>query len=345
MITPAVARLIIRHFDSIDDAVSRRLTSKRPWSEPALTSCLCDLLDEDVQQHTTLSYPLVRLNQDLADLDGLHSVTCEIQTHQYDQAVEAWVTHADLGLVIRNEDHILPANSRQVAWLLQAKRIYPDNRNPLVYSESSRVGSRSPQQRERMEQLMQAVGVPFIQYLIYCPRPSQFDQTLDRKLAHIRTQALAGSVFDYTLGLELHEALLQRESSLAAGLIVSNVHDAPRSLGSIHSRMLGTVAPFSWFVTGHFAALPRIENSERWTFSNRLSDSLQSHRRSAASELADTWAHGIVTGQAEAIRNVLQRHIQGPKDEPIQFLPSHTLTITITVGAALGPDSRQFRHE
>lgn len=49
MISLKAIRLILRHFDSIDYCVSKRLMRKRPWSEPALTSLLCDLLDQDDQ--------------------------------------------------------------------------------------------------------------------------------------------------------------------------------------------------------------------------------------------------------------------------------------------------------
>jgi hypothetical protein len=41
MISPEAARLIIRHFDVIDQAVSARTARKRPWLEVAITSYLC----------------------------------------------------------------------------------------------------------------------------------------------------------------------------------------------------------------------------------------------------------------------------------------------------------------
>jgi hypothetical protein len=45
MLSPRAVRLVLRHFDAIDQAISQRLTRKRPWGEEALTHLLCDLLD------------------------------------------------------------------------------------------------------------------------------------------------------------------------------------------------------------------------------------------------------------------------------------------------------------
>src|SRR5579862_6669471 len=131
MITPKAAHLLIRHFDSLDRAVSKRLTRKRPWSEPALTSLLCDLLDADTQADEPLEYPMASLNFDLQKLEGLLRISLQIQTHEYDARMERWVTQADLGLVVNLIDHLMPKESWSISWLLQAKRLYPDSRNPL----------------------------------------------------------------------------------------------------------------------------------------------------------------------------------------------------------------------
>ena len=151
MITPKAIHLIIQHFDALDQAVSKHLNRKRPWSEPALTSLLCDLLDQDVQEEENLSYSTADLNQDLAEIDGLMKITFAVDTHEYDASMEHWVTQADLGFVINFQDHLLPDESWSLPWLLQAKRLYPVQRNPLKYTEISRFSGIDPKQQQRIE--------------------------------------------------------------------------------------------------------------------------------------------------------------------------------------------------
>src|SRR5437762_2342562 len=140
MIPPKAIRLIIRHLDSLDRVVSRRMGRKRPWLETGLTSYLCDLLDDDTQAEERLDYPLDELNRDLGNLDGLLRATFRVDTHEYAPQLERWVTQADLGFVINVIDHLLPDHSWSIAWLLQAKRLTPDHHGKAQYSESSRFG-------------------------------------------------------------------------------------------------------------------------------------------------------------------------------------------------------------
>jgi len=70
MISPKAVNLIIKHFDAIDEAVTKKMVRNRPWSETALTSLLCDLLDEKTQDEEILRYTLKELNHELYELDG-----------------------------------------------------------------------------------------------------------------------------------------------------------------------------------------------------------------------------------------------------------------------------------
>lgn len=186
MVSPKAVRLIIQHLDAIDEAVSKRMVVKRPWGEPALTSLLCDLMDADTQDETRLRYTLEQLNADLVKLDGLLSVSFQIDTHEYTPDMERWVTQADLGIVVRFSDYLLPEESWSIAWLLQAKRLYPDNTNPLTYSERSRFRGYDQDQAERMKKVEEIVGIPFIRYLLFCPRPAALPVELKAKLTHLR---------------------------------------------------------------------------------------------------------------------------------------------------------------
>jgi hypothetical protein len=334
MLTPKTNHLLIRHFDSLDRAVSKRLTRKRPWPEPALTSLLCDLLDSDTQADEPLDYPLSALNVDLQKFEGLLKVSVQIQTHEYDPAMERWVTQADLGLVINVIDHLSPNESWNISWLLQAKRLYPDCRNPLRYSEASRFGGIDAKQAQRIARLIEAVEVPFVTYLLYCPRPAALDQLVQSKLAYLRNQSLTHHIFDYTFGQELYNDLGTTESTLAAGLFTCEPGDLPMNLGQVHRQVLRGCSPLSWFLTSHFqnAGARHIPGQVDRRFPGRLPN------------VPEQRAKGIVTGDAETIR-WLVRALAETDEGPFPVLPHHTLTIEIEIGGDLDPERRRIREE
>lgn len=104
MISPQAIRLLLQHFDSLDRSLSRRLVRKRPWDEEALTSLLCDLLDEDCQQDENVQYPIISLLEDLSATDEPISFSASINTHSYPKSVERYVTQSDIGLIVEYQD-------------------------------------------------------------------------------------------------------------------------------------------------------------------------------------------------------------------------------------------------
>jgi hypothetical protein len=336
MLTPKATHLLIRHFDSLDRAVAKRLMRKRPWAEPALTSLLCDLLDSDTQADEPLDYPLSSLNIDLKKLEGLLKVSAQIQTHEYDASTERWVTQADLGLVINVTDHLVPKESWRISWLLQAKRLYPDSRNPLQYSEASRFGGIDAKQAQRIERLIETVQVPFVNYLLYCPLPAGLGQLVQSKLAYLRNRKLTSNIFDFALGQELYEDLGTAESTLAAGLFICSPEDLPTNLGEVHRQILTTCIPFSWFLAS------QLQNG-----GDRLirPDVLRRRREeSPAPTGSEQRADGIVSGEAETIKWLI-RTLGETNEGPFPVLPRHTLTIDIEIGGDLDPEYRRIRED
>jgi hypothetical protein len=330
---------MLRHFDAIDEAVSRRLTRKRPWSEPALTSLLCDLLDEDVQNEEALAYSLEELNKDLAAMDGLFSMSFKIDTHEYDGAVERWITQADLGLIIKCENYLMSSDSWEACWLLQAKRAYPDSRNPPVFSDRSRFAAYDPAQHVRIEQLQQTVGHDFVRYLFYAPRPSALDPTYRAKLAYLRSRRLAEDIFDYTLGLELREELGSPNSTLAGGLWVAPISSFPSNVAALHREVLQPYSPFAWFLVGHFYS--------RHGVRDQLMQGPAGHpsSRPPRRRPSDTdWACDIVRGERDAITRLIKT-MHTDNAGPFPILPTHTMTVRIAVGESLHPDRRFIADE
>lgn len=344
MISPRTIHLLIRHFDSIDAAVSKRMVRKRPWLETALTSFLCDLLDEEVQSEEKLDYPLETLNHDLAQGDGATHVSFLIETHEYGPDVERWITQSDLGLVINYRDYMLPEDSWSVAWLLQAKRLTPNPGDFRTYTESSRFGGMDAEQKKRINTLRGAVGIDFILYLLYSPRPSFLDEVTQKKLAHLRTKYLTNDIYDFTLGLELRDDFLSGNSTLAAGLFISEIDHLARNLGTLHAQILNGCWPFSWFLAVHFASGIRRDHIRPEGARVKIYPDGRPHRIRRPEEQNAEWAHGIVKGDPTAIRRV-QTTLGIERDTEFRFLPAHTLVIDIAVGRDLNPEFRTINLE
>ncbi len=336
MLSPTAFELLIKYFDGVDSAVARRLSRKRPWLETALTSLLCDLLDDETQEDEPLDYTLGALNTELRALDGLVEVHVRLETHEYPPAVERWVTQSDLGFVLEFNDLLLPDESWTASWLLQAKRLYPQSRNPLRYSESSSFDGVDAEQKKRIDQLVQQVGLPFIKYLLYCPRPIQLDDATRLKLTYLRNRTLSGNIFDYTPGLQIHRELGLSDNSLAAGLFVVSPDELPNTFGQVHSQVLNGVTPFSWFLAQQFAG-------GRPEVGHRNHDERLRRRPDAPDDDGPDydWAHGIVTGDPCAVDRVLT--VFQDRSQPIPFLPPHTLTVGVSIGRNIDPNERRIR--
>ncbi len=337
MISPGAVKLVIRHFDAIDRAVAKPLMYKKPWHEPALTSRLCALLDEETQQEYNINYSTPELNHDLAEMDGLLSFSLTLDTHEYGAHFEGWVTQADLGLLIKFEDELIPSDSWTVPWLLQAKRLYPSRQNPIAYDESCKFTAVDKDQRDRMKELQKIIGVDFIRYLLYCPRPSLLDTTTALKLTHLRNRNLGENIFDFTLGLLLREELSKKDSSLAAGLFVTSSIEVPSNLGNIHERMLHSCFPFSWFLASHLI------RDRSFGISPSMRDQRLGGPGGDPRNERTEWAEGIVTGNPEVVECLI--HKLGKNMKPFPVLPPHTLTVSVSVGRDLDPETRKIRRE
>jgi hypothetical protein len=251
MLSPRAVAILLRHFDAIDEAVSSRMTRKRPWNEEALTALLCDLLDGDTQFEENIGYTLRQVHEDLAKSDEPLAVQFRIETRQYPKHLERWVTQSDLGLIVNYEDQFASARSVRRAWLLQAKRVFPLADGE--YELASKFDSTDADQTARMRILQDWAGIDFIRYLLYCPRPKSLRPPVREALNQMRTNALDGPIFDYTLGLQLRDDLLSEKPTVAAGMFVARLDAMPKTLGETHAALFRSCTPFSWFIIQHLS--------------------------------------------------------------------------------------------
>ena len=342
MITPEATNLLLKHFDAIDRAVSRLAMRPRPWSEVALTSYLCDLLDQDTQADQGLRYTVHELNADLARVDGLLSVRLRIDTHEYPPEFERWVTQSDIGLVLNFVDELLPHESWSRAWLLQAKRITPDRSPPPEYSVRSRLASVSSAQTQRIRTLNDVLGPNAVCYLVYGPRPEHLEKTTAQQLLHLRRKQIVNDIFDYTLGLELHAQSSRPDSTLAAGLFVASIDSGTRNLGQLHGALRNGALPFSWFLVSQLCGTSRFSDSRWWPLYNAYGPGgvpLASPFNLDEDSVDEDRIRRIVQGDVEEVEALFEELDVG-RDTPTAILPRHTLVVSATVGEDLPKERR-----
>lgn len=317
MLSPRAIRILLRHFDEIDRIVSAKLMRKRPWAEEALTSALCDLLDAETQAEEGLKYTLEMVHDDLGKSDEPIAISLRIDTHQYPKDIERWVTQADLGLIVTYEDQWLP-ELRTDAWLLQAKRLFPQPSGE--YGPSSSFSSFDKDQFKRIERLNRWAGYNFAKFLLYSPRPKELNAQMRGYLNYLRTAALHDQIFDFAAGSELRDDLLSPDSTIAAGIYISEPEHFPHTLAEIHGSVFEGVTPFAWFLLNTITPmrLPG-HSSDREETDTHLNEGLQR----------------IVRGDHRVLKQEgLPERFSG--DRLPKILPVHTIEIAVKVGTTDG---------
>ena len=347
MLSPIAFDLIIKYFDAVDRTVAAFLNGIRPWGETALTFLLCGLLDEKKQEILNLPYTLRQLNEELSAFDSLE-IHVTLETHEYPPNIERWVTQSDLGFVVNFNNLMIPSDSWTASWLLQAKRLYPTSNNPMQYDETSQFGAANSAQHARIKKLIDATGVSFIKYLLYCPRVESLDHVTRQKIRHLHNRSLGAHIYDYTPGFQLYKERLKVDNSLGAGLLIADPSylSKPNTFGVAHSGMLKPIKlPVPSPIMLPF--WPSIE-SYFWPLITPLAWFLTLQLMGEHPDIDQSnsdWVHGIVSGDLEAVERVLKLFNNDNEQAPGPFLPPHTLTIGVYVGHDLDPERRQIRLE
>jgi hypothetical protein len=200
------------------------------------------------------------------------------------------------------------------------------------YSDRSTFGATDQAQRARMERVADAVGVPFLRYLYYSPRPASLDANTRALLTHLRVQRLAGNIFDFTTGLLLREELRAPDSSLSAAIFTGDRDRPAARLSDLHAGIFDSSIPFSWFIAQQILTPDRSEVCELARAEGYL-------QPAESDENAEAWAHGIVTGDVGAVERLLEV-LEDDADVPLS-LPARTLVVSVAVGAAFDADSSE----
>jgi hypothetical protein len=338
MITPKAFRLIIKHFDEIDRIVSFRTVRKRPWLEVALTSLLCDLLDEQTQEDEKLNYSFKELQEDLDKEDSLFGIHLSLETIEFSSNYERYISQSDIGLNLIFENKIEPQYSWNSPYLLQAKRLTPIKVNPLLYTEASVFSSIDKEQQERIEILNRILGGSYLKYLLYCPRPEYIIKETKIKLAYLRNQTLSSHIFDYIIGLEIYKEFIDSNDTLKAGIFVTGIENSSLNFGQVHRGILDSTFPFSWFIALNLTAKRFIDDRYR------MERELHNPDNPDSKQIVE----GILSGDKKQIDKLIQKLDEETKEkrpQNIQILPKHKITLHCSVGEKINSDMQRLKIE
>ncbi|QGM97247.1 hypothetical protein [Methylocystis parvus] len=336
MFGPQHLKQVIKYLDGIDYALSQRMLRKHPPDEPALTNELCALLDAETQRsEENPPYSLDQLNADLASLgDGL-DFEVSIDTYPHNTAMERHVSQSDFGLVLTYENHILPNESWSTAYLIQAKRLFR-NPNSGEYDQRASFQAVDTQQRARLDRLASILGEGALLYGLYCPQTPKIPDTTRTQLRALHTRNLSRQIFDFGTGLALRDALVNN-GGIDAGIWLRSIEGKPTGLVGLHDEAFRSALPFTWFIIEHFT--PR---SHHGPFSG-----LMRSGPILAEPRANDRVRSIVTGDQQAIRDLIDEvHEAGEETvapTTITVLPRHTITVKVSVGKSLPPDSARLQ--
>lgn len=339
MITPKAFGCIIKHFDEIDKVVSSRMTRKRPWSEPSLTSLLCDMLDEETQADGKINYTFEQLQNDLKSEDGLFGVNLYIETIEFNPAHERYISQSDIGLRLVFDNKIEPSLSWTRPYLLQAKRLFPKSITPLTYPESSGFTSFDKNQKARIDLMNKLLGDNYLKYLLFCPRPDGVDDDTKVKLAYLRNTTLSKQIFDFTSGLEIYKELVTGAETLKAGIFFTDTDNANPSFGQVHAGILNSTFPLGWFIAMNFS------DNDRFLQQQRL---VEKNSRTSSNFDSNKLVNGILTGDEKEVNELVKRIKEISNEtfpDNIQLLPKHTITIRVSVGEQINPDNRRIKSQ
>lgn len=332
MFGPQHLQHLIRYFDGIDSVLSELLLRKVPSEEPHLTNELCALLDADTQQREKkLSYSVEDLNRDLASADDGVDFEATLDTYPHNTAMERYVSQSDFGLVLSYDNRVMPELNWSAAWLVQAKRVFP---NPATgeYDDGAKFRSVNSDQQQRLDVLAGVLGSDALLYGLYCPSTAKLPDLMRTKVRALHTFNVSQSIFDYAPGLALKD-VFAANGKIDSGIWLHPTEMKPKGLIDLHSLAFVSAWPLSWFFVNKFSV--------------RHVPGMRVPRPHTSPE--QERVRKIVRGNEQAVRELIRELTEmGEKSEAptnITVLPRHTITITATVGKKFEADIVRVRRD
>lgn len=176
-----------RFFDCVDVAVTEEMQAASALLEDNLTFLLCRLLDGESTFQRILTYPLKRLNEELAGCGTGTQIAIDFETNEHKRSFEGAVSHADLGIVLRRDHSIFgPAYTKAV--VVQSKKLY---RHKDVYRLDSGYDGFDKNQFTRLKAIASKYDRNGVFYFLYNPMLEAFNERDAEILKALEVRLLA----------------------------------------------------------------------------------------------------------------------------------------------------------
>jgi len=164
------ATYVRRFFDGVDGRITDEMQKGRSLLEESLTFVLARLLDGQSTFQRILDYPLDELNSDLDACGSGTQLSIEFGTNEHKRSFESAVSHADLGIVVRQDASVFgPSFTKAV--IVQSKRLYPTKDRYCLRSAYDAFDSA---QFLELKKLASIHGWGGVCYFLYNPRLKAF---------------------------------------------------------------------------------------------------------------------------------------------------------------------------
>ena len=329
MLGPQHYPLLLRYLDGVDLCLARQLLRPTPATETTLTQSLVALMDAATQRREELPrFNIDHLNAALAAQGDDLQADIRICTRPHSAHFEAHVSQSDFGLVLEYQNLTDSQFNWTAAYLMQAKRLFPAKSGD--YDLTSGFDSSDAEQHQRLRDLAGELGEKAVKYVFYCPPVSGFTANAGATIRTYHNFAFSGMIFDYALGLALHDAV-RSTPGVDAGMWLSGTDNPPADTLSVHQSAFTRAHPFSWFVLSHFLARDPLGHVTH-DFGGALNINC------VGSSVGVSRTRDVIDGVPTACRALIEalgkRARRADLDtEKIKPLPASSVTITIRAGS------------
>lgn len=161
-----------RFFDGVDRVITDEMQAGKTLMEEGLTFVLARVLDGQSTFQKILEYPINALNKDLEKCNSGTQLSIEFETNEHKKSFESAVSHADLGIVIRQEGSVFGSEYKK-AIIVQSKKLYPRKEK---YDLFSGYDAFSPEQFSKLDEIGSNYGRKGVCYFLYNPKIDAFSE-------------------------------------------------------------------------------------------------------------------------------------------------------------------------
>ena len=184
-----------RFFDGVDRAITDEMQAGKTLMEEGLTFVIARVLDGQSTFQKILEYPIDALNKDLEKCNSGTQLSIEFETNEQKKSFESAVSHADLGIVIKQEGSVFGSEYKK-AIIVQSKKLYPGKDK---YGLLCGYDAFSPEQFAKLDEIGSNYGQKGVCYFLYNPKIDAFSEEEATVLMALESRMLSSFSTAYSM--------------------------------------------------------------------------------------------------------------------------------------------------